>query len=100
MSNKPIEIQLFLPTGNYAMGGRKLKIHSTGMLGGTNVSSSGAEYYTQINGIVQLPSDWRGNDITHLYLYDDHGRTEYVLASKTYVPRDGDGPIPVPLKKA
>jgi hypothetical protein len=100
MSNKPIEIQLKLPDGRNALGGRKVKLHSTGMFGGTNVSSSGTEYTTQINGIVQLSGDWRENDITHVYLYDEKGsKTEYVLKDKTYVPRDGSGPVEVKLKK-
>jgi hypothetical protein len=105
MSNKPIKIQLHLPAGDsggsFITAGRKVKIHSVGMLGGTGVASSGSEYTTQREGIIELTADWRGHDITQVYVYDEKGkRTEYALKSKVYVPKDGSGPVKVELRKS
>jgi hypothetical protein len=100
MGKGPINIQLIID-GNYILGGRAVKIHSTTWSGGTKVPSSGSEFVTQLNGIIQLPSEWRGHDITEMFVYDKRGKkTEYRLKKKKPVPRDGDGPIRVELKRA
>lgn len=104
MSSQSIKIQLHLPSGDpngsHLINGRNVKIHSVGALGGTGVSSSGSQYISQANGIIELSSDWRGHHITQIYVYDEKGKTIYTLKNKVYVPQSGNNLVKVELKRA
>lgn len=104
MSNQSIKIQLCLPpgdpNGSFITADRKVKIHSTGPFLGKKAPSSGSEYITQREGIVELSADWREHSITALYVYDEKGRTEYALKENVYIPRDGNALVRVQLRKS
>jgi hypothetical protein len=100
----PIKIQLNLPpgdpNGNFLSAGRTVRIHSVGALGGTGVKSSGSQYTSQQNGIIELSSDWRGHHITDIYVYDERGKTIYTLKNKVYITQNTNDLVKVELKKS